>query len=104
MAVETLNDLMQALGLVLGSFTMAIGLAAAVWAGFDRARHPEWGAPAILLVLALAAAMRLIRGEFLSMAAVLLVLAAPVIWAEGRRRGRRERKGSGPGFRRPRLR
>lgn len=104
MAVEMLNDLMQALGLVLGSFAVTIGLAAAAWTGFDRARHPEWGAPAILLVLALTVAMRLIRGEFLSMAAVLLALAAPIIWAEGRRRGRRDRKGSGPDFRRPRLR
>lgn len=103
MAVETLNDLMEALGLVFGSFAVATGLVVAVWVGFGRAHHPDWGAPSILIALGLAIAMRLVRGELLSMAAILLAIAVPLLWVEGRKRNRTSRTSPGPDIRDGRI-
>ena len=86
MAVETLGNLLEALGLILGSFALAIGLSAAGWAVFSRAYHPEWGMLAIVLGLTLALATHLVGGEFLSMVTILMVIAMPFVWIEGRAR------------------
>ncbi|WP_448140490.1 hypothetical protein [Sphingopyxis fribergensis] len=92
--------MLEAFGLILGSFIVAIGLSAAGWIVFSRARHPEWGEPAIVLALALAIATDLIGGQFLSMVTILMAIAIPFLWAEGRRsissrdktRGRRQQQ------------
>lgn len=88
--MEILGDLVEALGLILGSFMVATGLSAAAWAIFVRAHHPEWGEPATVLALILALTMRLVGGEFFSMVTILMVIATPFMWIEGRAwRGRR---------------
>lgn len=97
--METFSALVEALGLVLGSFAVAAGIVAAIWKASGRVHHPEWGAPAIALLLLLVLATRLVRGEFLSMVAILLIIAAPFLWAERRARRFRKpggRRGSGP--------
>ncbi len=97
--METFNVLVDALGLILGSFVAAIGLSAAAWTVFVRTNHPEWGTLAIMLALMLALATRLVRGEFLTMVAILLAIAAPLMWVEGRAwRCRKSRGSRGPGF------
>lgn len=97
--MEILGDLVEAPGLVLGSFMVAIGLSAAAWAIFVRAHHPELGEPAIVLALILALTMRLVGGEFFSMVTILMVIATPFMWIEGRSwRGRRSGERQRPGF------
>jgi uncharacterized membrane protein YoaK (UPF0700 family) len=98
--VQMLSDLMEALGLVLGSFAVAAASVITVWSAFGRSHHPEWSAPALLIALSLAIAMRLVRGELLSMAAILLTIAAPFMWMEGRRRKHGSKAPAGPGTRR----
>lgn len=98
--MQMLSDLMEALGLVLGSFAAAAASVTMVWIAFGRTHHPEWSAPALLIALSLAIAMRLVRGELLSMAAILLTIAAPILWMEGRRRNHGSNAPADPGTRR----
>src|SRR3546814_8613428 len=70
-AVEMLKVLVEATGLVLGSFLVAIGLIAATWSIFVPIRHPDWGALAIILALIAAFTTHLLAGEFLSMVQIL---------------------------------
>lgn len=96
--METLNVLVEALGLVLGSFVAAIGISLVAWAAFARVRHPEWAAPAIALTLVLVLATHVMAGEFLSMLTILMVVAMPIIWIEGRAwRGRKSSELQGHG-------
>lgn len=81
--METLVLLIEALGLVLGSFIVAIGLSGAGWAIFVRAHHPEVGALAIAFCLLAALATRVLVGQFFSMVTILMVVAAPLMWVEG---------------------
>jgi len=97
--VQMLNDLMEAIGLVLGSFAAVAALVAIVWISFGRMHHPEWSAPAILVALVLAIAVRLVRGELLSMAAILLAIAIPFLWMEGRKRNRGSKAPTARGIR-----
>jgi len=97
--VQMLSDLMEALGLGLGSFAAAAASVTTVWIAFGRTHHPEWSAPAILTAVSLAIAMRLVRGELLSMAAILLTIAAPFLWMEGRRRNHGSKAPADPGTR-----
>lgn len=97
--MQMLNDLMEAIGLVLGSFAAAAALVAVVWIAFRRTHHAEWSALAILVALVLAVAMRLVRGELLSMAAILLAIAIPFLWMEGRKCNRGSKAPTARGLR-----
>lgn len=82
--MEIIDDLLEAFGLILGSFAVAAGLSVGGWAVFSRAHHPEWGEPAIVLALAVALMKHLVGGQFLLMVTILMAIAVPFAWAEGR--------------------
>lgn len=82
--MEILGDLLEALGLIFGSVIVAIGLSAAGWAAFSRANHPEWGEPTVVLVLTFALATHFAGGQFLLIVTILMAIAIPVLWIEGR--------------------
>lgn len=95
-AVEILGDLLEALGLILGSFVVAIGLTVGGWTVFSRTHHPEWGEPAIVLLLIVALVTHLVEGQFLLMVTILMAIAIPFAWVEGRAwRDRGSTSGSG---------
>lgn len=82
--MEIVRDALEALGFTFGSFIVAIGLSAGGWAIFAHLRHPEWGEPALVLALALALATNLFSGQFLMMVTILMAMAIPFLWIEGR--------------------
>jgi hypothetical protein len=79
-----INALLEALGLIFGSFVVAIAMSVAGWRIFVRARHPEWSAPVLAAAFVIVLATRIIRSEFLSMVTILILIAAPFLWVEGR--------------------
>lgn len=82
--MEIVGDALEALGFIFGSFIVAIGLSAGGWAIFAHLRHPEWGEPTLVLALALALATNLFSGQFLTMVTILMAMAIPFLWIEGR--------------------
>ena len=62
--MEIVGDALEALGLIFGSFIVAIGLSAGGWAIFAHLRHPEWGEPTLVLALALALATNCLAVNF----------------------------------------
>ena len=96
--MEILGDLLEALGLILGSFAVAIALSVGGWTVFSRTHHPEWGEPAIVLVLIVALVTHLVDGQFLLMVTILMAIAIPFAWVEGRASRNRGAKTSGSGI------
>lgn len=73
-----------AIGLVAGSLLAAALLCSFLWYAFRLMLHPEWGAPAILTLLALALVGELPTSEFLHMVLAFAMIAAVPLWITGR--------------------
>jgi 4-amino-4-deoxy-L-arabinose transferase-like glycosyltransferase len=85
----------ESIGLIIGSLAAAVLLCFVVWRLFKLMRHPEWGPPLLLVLVALAVAGKLPHSEFLDMVIVFAALAAIPLWFEGRAWRKRHTKISG---------
>ena len=81
-----------AIGLIVGSLAAAALFCWLLWYVFRLALHPEWGAPAILILLVLGLVGKLPKSQFLDMTLTFAVVAAVPLWFAGRawRRQRRQ--------------
>lgn len=82
MAIITI--MMETVGLVFGGLAAAALLCSVLWQLLRRLHHPEWGAPAIVLLIGLAAAGKIPHSEFSSMMLAFLAAAVVPFWIEGR--------------------
>lgn len=80
-----LSIILEAVGGIIGSIVAATLLCWLCYNGFKIVRHPEWGTPVILMIIAIACGAVVLRSEFLSLAFIFSAAASTICWSEGRR-------------------
>ena len=78
-----LRIVLEAVGGITGSVALAALLCWLCWNCFKIIRHPEWGTPVALMIIAAACGAAVLRSEFLSLAFIFSALAAAICWSEG---------------------
>lgn len=79
-----LRMLFECVGLIAASLVAAVLLCWLAWTAFKLIRHPEWGPPAVLVLIVFAFGDSIRTSEFLRMLLLFTALAAALLWAEGR--------------------
>ena len=83
-----------AIGLVAGSLAAAALLCWLLWHGCRLALHPEWAAPAVLILLVIALIGKLPKSPLLDMTLTFAVIAAVPLWIAGRAWRKQRRQAS----------
>lgn len=73
----------EAIMAVVGGLAAALALTWLGWTVFKIVRHPEWGPPAMLILLVAVLGGALRSSEFLRMVVLFAVIASMLAWAEG---------------------
>ena len=98
-SVNMLGIAFEAIVAVLGGLAAALVLTWLGWTAFKIVRHPEWGPPAMLVVLVAVSGGALRSSDFLRMAVLFSAIAGILVWAEGgawRSRHKLKRRNASP--------
>lgn len=79
-----LSIVVEAVGSIIGSIAAAALFCMLCWNCFKIVRHPEWGTPLVLVIVAITCSATVLRSEILAMAFMFSAIAAAICWSEGR--------------------
>jgi hypothetical protein len=82
-SMNMLDIAFEAITAVLGGLAAALVLTWLGWTAFKVVRHPEWGPPAMLVLLVAVSGGALRSSDFLRMVVLFSAIAGMLVWAEG---------------------
>jgi len=82
-SMNMLGIAFEAITAVLGGLAAALVLTWLGWPAFKVVRHPEWGPPAMLVLLVAVSGGALRSSDFLRMVVLFSAIAGMLVWAEG---------------------
>lgn len=82
-SMNMLGIAFEAIVAVLGGLAAALVLTWLGWTTFKLVRHPEWGPPAVLILLVIVLGNALRSSDFLRMVVLFGAIAGILVWAEG---------------------
>lgn len=81
--MNILSIAFEAIAGVLGGLVVAAALTWLGWTAFKVVRHPEWGPPAVIILLVTILGGALRSNEFMRTVLLFSVIAGIIVWFEG---------------------